>query len=107
MTCTLYPIPYTLYPIPYTLYPIPYTIYPIPYTLYPVPYTPYPVPHTLSYKASSLAPEPPKLCTYTLIQGSRCDATEAIRLLLPARITVFTLDLSGSGINPDPPNPRL
>ena len=29
--------------------------------------------------------------------GSRCDATEAIRLLLPARITVFAVDLSGSG----------
>ena len=31
--------------------------------------------------------------------GSRCDATEAIRLLLPARITVFAVDLSGSGLS--------
>lgn len=31
--------------------------------------------------------------------GSRCDATEAIRLLLPARITVFAVDLGGSGMS--------
>jgi hypothetical protein len=35
----------------------------------------------------------------TLNSGSRCDATEAIRLLLPARITVFAVDLSGSGLS--------
>lgn len=31
--------------------------------------------------------------------GSRCDATEAVQLLLPARITVFAVDLSGSGLS--------
>ena len=31
--------------------------------------------------------------------GSRCDAVDAVRLLLPAGISVFALDLGGSGIS--------
>lgn len=52
------------------------------------------------YEPERRGPEPLPCVVYLHgNSGSRCDATEAIRLLLPARITIFAVDLSGSGLS--------